>query len=96
MINSRSGARMGRHSPAFAADTVPGMSEPVIRVTAETRNLGDEWEASAYGGDAENPIQVRVTRSTEVEVQEAFIAEWNTQAGTSWAPEEFEFVFNSG
>lgn len=67
-----------------------------IRVTGELRNMGDRWEASAYGGSATNPIEVRVNGATEQDAKDAFIAEWNDRAGTSWAPEQFQWDYNHG
>lgn len=72
------------------------MTQPTVRVTGETRDLGDHWECSAYGGPFENPISVRVEAANEVAVKALFITEWNAAAGTSWAPEEFAFEHNSG
>lgn len=76
------------------------MSE--IRVTGETRYYEDRevWDCSAYGGGtATNPgssVEVRVEGSTEDEVKAAFIDAWNTQVGTTWTAEEFEFTHNEG
>lgn len=78
--------------------SVSAMSEPVLRVPAETRYLSetDEWEATATGGRIDDPFTMRVTAPTEEEVKQDFIPAWNERAGTSWAPDQFSFTRNYG
>lgn len=62
------------------------------------RHLADRalWECRAYGGGdavAGTPsVEVSVEAATAKDARAGFVDAWNTTIGTSWAPEEFQFV----
>lgn len=62
----------------------------------EWQDGGGDWVGHAYGGPIEAPVDLTVTGETQAEERDEFVRQWNERAGSSWSPDEFEFVASEG